>query len=106
MVLSRRVTPDEATDDLLKKAKAEAAVPSVLAPPDEQASSTPVALHPEARAVLETQLRRPGDVSTVLSEWDRFTVYRLVYRTDESWTVEAVMFPKQDFETWFQQAAR
>ncbi|MDD1632375.1 MAG: hypothetical protein LUP91_09230, partial [Methylococcaceae bacterium] len=78
MVLGRRVTPDEATGDLLRKAKAEAAVPRVLASPDQRATSGPIALHPEAAAALEAQLVRPGDVSNVLSEWDRFTVYRLV----------------------------
>src|SRR5262245_61045867 len=57
-------------------------------------------LHPDAAAALEAQLLRRGDVSTVLSEWDRFTVYRLVERTDEAWIVEAVAFAKRDFDSW------
>jgi len=105
LVLSRRGTPDGAMDDLLKRARAEAVVPRVLRPPDEPPQSAPVALHPEAAAALEAQLLRPGDVSTVLSEWDRFTVYRLVESTDEAWTVEAGVFPKRDFESWFRETS-
>jgi hypothetical protein len=103
MVLGRRGTPDEATDDLLERARAEAVVPRVLRPLDEPPQGAPAALHPEAAATLEAQLLRPGDVSTVLSEWDRFTVYRLIESTDESWTVEAGVFPKRDFESWFRE---
>lgn len=35
----------------------------------------------------------------MLSEWD--TVHRLIERTDEAWTVEAVTFLKLDFDSWF-----
>lgn len=103
MVLSRRGTPDGAMDELLEKARAEAVVPRVLRPPDEPPQSAPAALHPEAAAALEAQLLRPGDVSTVLSEWDQFAVYRLIESTDEAWTVEAGVFPKRDFESWFRE---
>jgi hypothetical protein len=101
--LGRRGTPDGATDDLLMRTRAEAVVLWVLRPLDERPQSAPVALHPEAAAALEAQLLRPGDVSTVLSEWDRFTVYRLIESTDEAWTVEAGVFPKRDFESWFRE---
>ena len=74
-------------------------------PANDSAQGAPVALHPEAAAALETQLLRPGDVSNVLSEWDRFTVYRLVERTDESWIVEAVILPRRGFDSWFVEVA-
>lgn len=63
-----------------------------------------VPLHPEAARVLESQLRHAGDVSTVLSEQHRFTVYRLIEATPEAWTVEAAIFAKRDFESWFREA--
>jgi hypothetical protein len=104
VVLSRHGTPEGSPRELLEKVRAEAAGPKVLRPPDGLAN-IPIAVHPEAVAALETQLSRPGDVSTVLAEWDRFTVYRLVEKTEDSWTVEAVTVPKQDFEPWFEDVA-
>ena len=49
---------------------------------------------------MEGQLGRRGDVSPILSERDRFAVYRLLEESGETWKVEAVFFPKVDFEAW------
>jgi hypothetical protein len=105
LVLSRRSMPEVSTEALLQQARAEAAGARVLRSSDDALTKTPIALHPEAAAALEAQLGRPGDVSTVLAEWDRFSVYRLVARTDDTWTVEAVTVPKRDFESWFLEVA-
>lgn len=59
---------------------------------------------PAAPAVLERQLRRPGDVSTILEHRDRFDVYRLLAITREAWKVEAVRVPKADFHRWLEGA--
>jgi hypothetical protein len=40
-------------------------------------------------------------VTTVLEQRDRFEVLRLTAVTDDVWTVDAVRFPKVDFEAWF-----
>jgi len=61
---------------------------------------------PEIAAVLERELRRPRDVTTILEERDRFTVYRLVETTADTWKVQAAVFPKRDFEIWFAQQKR
>jgi hypothetical protein len=74
----------------------------VLSNPEEKrepAGDRLVPLHPDALSALESQLRRPGDVSIILSEQDRFAVYRLTKRTDEAWTAEVAIFPKRDFES-------
>ena len=106
VVLGRRGAPGASTEEMLEKAREEAVLPKVLRPTDDDGPRhAPAALHPEAAAALEGQLIRPGDVSTVFAEWDRFTVYRLIERTDEAWTVEAVTFPKRDFGAWFQEVA-
>lgn len=89
----------EGTEAMLEDAKARAAGPQLIEaqPPPEG----PQALDPEAAQVLEQQLKRPGDVSTILSERDRFSVYRLIEARQEAWVVEAIVFPKVDFEAWF-----
>ena len=53
-------------------------------------------------AVLEKELKRPGDVTTILEERDGFEVFRLVEVTTQSWRVEAVRFPKLDFDSWLE----
>jgi len=91
----------------LAAAKAQATGPRTLTRPQdapEPPADRLVRVHAEATRALEAQLLRPGDVSTVLSEWDRFTVYRLIEKTEDARMVEAVVFPKRDFESWFQEA--
>ena len=53
-------------------------------------------------AVLEKELKRPGDVTTILEERHAFEVFRLVEVTTESWRVEAVRLPKLDFDSWLE----
>jgi hypothetical protein len=64
----------------------------------------PVPIVPELAAVLEKELRKPGDVTTVLEERDQFRVFRLLVATKETWKVEAVVYPKVDFDAWFTKA--
>ena len=63
-------------------------------------------MDPEIAAVLEKELKKPGDVTTILEQSDRFEVFRLVELNKEAWKVEAVSLPKVDFETWFSQVRR
>ena len=98
--LSRHAEVAESTDALLDSAKAKARGPQVLTTEPQPKADPPVRLDPEARHVLEGQLKRPGDVSTILSERDRFSVYRVLAVTADAWTVEAAVFPKRDFEAW------
>jgi hypothetical protein len=90
------------TDALLRDAKEKSAVPRCLAPPETSKQDAPVAVDPEMAAVLERELRKPGDVTTILEERDRFSVFRLIEKTQDAWKVEAVTFPKVDFDIWFE----
>lgn len=98
--LSRHADVAESTDALLDSAKARAKGPQVPSAEPRPKADPPVVLDPEALHVLEGQLKRPGDVSTILSERDRFSVYRALAVTAETWTVEAAVLPKRDFEAW------
>jgi hypothetical protein len=93
----------------LAEAKAQAHGPRMLSTPPEHdrepRRDAAIPLHPEAARALETQLRHPGDVSTILSQADRFAVFRLIEVTGEAWTVGAAVFAKRDFEQWFQETA-
>ena len=100
LLLRRRPTTPATTDELLLEAKALADLPRVIAAPAHQiTSAAPLDLDPEVAAVLQRQLRRPGDVTTILEERDRFAVYRLIETTGEAWKVRATVVPKLDFET-------
>jgi hypothetical protein len=101
--LSRRAPPVQRTDTWLEAAKAQVRGPQVLGGagnPEVVEVDEPVVLEPRAQSVLEAQLRKAGDVSTILSERDRFSVYRLLAETADAWTVEAAVYPKRDFESW------
>jgi hypothetical protein len=106
VVLSRKAEPGPATEELLGKAKEEASVPRVLSPPKSVEPGAPVSLDPEVAAILEKELKRPGDVTTILEERDQFEVFRLTAITDETWKVEAVRFPKLDFDSWLERQIR
>ena len=90
------------TEELLGKAKAESSLPRVLSPPKSGAPDAPVPLDPEVAAVLEKELKRPGDVTTILEERDQFEVFRLLAITGESWKLETVRFSKRDFDSWLE----
>jgi hypothetical protein len=105
-LLSRSGESGESTDAMLQKARAEASLPRVLQPPENVESSAPRPLEPEAAAILEKELRNPGDVSTILEHRDRFEVYRLIEITPAAWRVEAVRLAKEDFDGWYERARR
>ena len=100
-VLARAATGAD-TAEMLDRAQKEAALPRVLSPPEEAAKEEPTPIHPEMAAVLEKEFRKPGDVTTILEERDRFSVFRLIEAKLDSWKVEAVTLPKVDFDTWFE----
>ncbi len=103
VVLARRkAEAAPTTEEMLGKAKEEASVPRVLSPPKEAEKSGPVTLDPEVTAVLEKELKRPGDVTTILEERDCFEVFRLTTVTNESWKLDAVRFSKVDFDSWLE----
>jgi hypothetical protein len=106
-LLSRGDAAADSTEQMLRDSKSEAARPRVLAPPGAfppAMASAPVPLDPEARAVVEKQLRKPGDVTTILEYSDRFEVYRLIETKPAAWRVDVVRFPKEDFDAWFAHA--
>jgi hypothetical protein len=92
------------TDELLGEAKKDSDSPRVMQPPGKELETGPVPLVPELAAVLEKELRKPGDVTTVLEERDQFRVFRLLAVTKETWKVEAVVYPKVGFDAWFEKA--
>ena len=106
IVLSRRAGQEESVDAMLQEAKARVSGPQVLTAEGKPQAEEPVPLDPEAVRVLETQLLKRGDVSTILEERDRFSVYRLLKPTAATWTVEAAVFPKRDFGSWLESVAR
>ena len=67
----------------------------------ERVEDRPVALDPEMATVLEKELKRTGDVTTILEERARFSVFRLVRSNAQEWVVDAVVVPKLDFDRWF-----
>jgi hypothetical protein len=104
--LSRAATTVPATKELLDQAKAETSVPRVLGVPEKTSRDAPVPIDPEMAAVLERQLQKPGDVTTILEERDRVSVFRLKEKTEKTWKVDAVTFPKVEFDAWFEKARR
>jgi hypothetical protein len=99
--LRRRPAAKATIDEVLRDAKADASLPRLIVP-TETSPPAPLDLDPEVAAVLEQQLQRPGDVTTIIETHDRFEVLRLVEATDDTWKVQAVGFPKIDFEVWFE----
>lgn len=105
--LSRVAEGGAPTDEMLRKARAEAEGPRVLTGPGEREREDrilPIDVH--LGNVLTRELRKPGDVTTVLEHRDRFEVMRLVQIHPEYWKVELVTIPKLDFDTWFERARR
>jgi len=105
VVLARGGSPAK-TDEMLAEAQRNSALPRVLEPPAGKNDGAPVPVAPELAAVLEKELVRPGDVTTILEQRERFSVFRLIERTPDGWRVEAVTFPKIEFDTWFEKVRR
>jgi hypothetical protein len=104
--LSRKAEPG-GIDDLLAKARSEASGPKILTPEEPgKKSDAPVPVDPEMAKVLEKELKKKGDVSTILEERNRFSVFRLVTSDPGEWLVEAVQIPKRDFDRWLDAAVK
>ena len=103
VTLSRKSDSGESTEAMLEQARADASVPRVLEPKQEVKEPRPLPLEPQAAAVLEKELHKPGDISTILEYRDRFEVYRLLGITPSTWRVEMVHFPKRDFDSWYEE---
>jgi hypothetical protein len=54
-------------------------------------------------AILEKELVRPGDVTRIAEDLDRFSVFRLVRRTDEAWVVDGFEVSKLPFHPWLEE---
>jgi hypothetical protein len=91
------------TDELLKQAQADAKGMKVLTPqgPDRK-EERPVPVDPEMAKVLEKELKAKGDVTTILEERDRFSVFRLVAAVPSEWLVDSVQIPKRGFDRWLE----
>ena len=101
--IARGGSPAVPADEMLKQAQAESKGTKVLSPggpPGEQATEKPVPVDPEMAKVLEKELKTKGDVTTILEERDRFSVFRLVAAGADEWLVEGVQIPKKDFDAW------
>ncbi len=106
-LLRRRPAPPATTEELMQEAKGRAVVSRAMpATPRHVSRSAPSDVDPEVAAALRQQLRKPGDVTTILEERGHFEVYRLVSSTPEVWKVQAIAFPKVDFEGWFAKQPR
>jgi len=104
--LSRKAEPG-GTDELLAKARSEASSPKNLTPDEPgKKSDAPVPIDPEMAKALEKELKKKGDVTTILEERNRFSVFRLVTSDAGEWLVEAVQIPKRDFDGWLDAAVK
>lgn len=101
--LTRRAPAGGDPDEMLVKARADAAGPRLHSPGDPgKAVDAPLPVDPDMAGVLEKELKAKGDVTTILEELDRFSVFRLVEATPDGWLVTGVRIPKRDLETWLQ----
>lgn len=107
LLLSRRGESAAGTDEMLARARADATGPKVLSPAGpEPGKDEALTLDPEMLKVLEKELRAKGDVTTILEERNRFSVFRLVTSDGGEWLVEAVQVPKRDFDRWLETAVK
>lgn len=101
--LSHRTDAEEGTDEILERARAEGSQPRVLEPADVQPErDRPLVVHPEMVRVLERELKTSGDVTTILEERERFSVFRLVDSDADEWRVEALQVAKREFGRWLE----
>ncbi len=99
--LSRRGETPPGTDEMLARARADASGPKVPTPePTPTREDLPLRIESEMAKVLERKLTQKGDVSTILEERTRFSVFRLVSANQNEWLAEALVVPKRDFDRW------
>lgn len=101
-------TSADPTREMLDQAKAQAQGPKVMGGEREKAEpkEAAVPVEPEKAKVLEKELVKPGDVTTILAERDRFSVYRLIAADPSEWYVLAIEVPKRLFDPWFEAEAK
>lgn len=104
--LARKGEPG-GTDELLAKARSEASGPKILSQEEPgKKNDAPVPVDPEMATALEKELKKKGDVTTILEERNRFSVFRLVTSDPGEWLVEGVQIPKRDFDRWLDGALK
>ena len=101
--ISRMRDEAAATEQRQNKSGAEAWVPPLPDRSGPPSAESPVPVDPEMAAVLQKELKKSGDVTTILEERTRFSVFRLQSLTESEWRVEAFEISKRDFEAWFQE---
>lgn len=104
VTLLRKADAGPSTEAMLRKAQSEATGPRVLTPPTAPDRNAPRPVDLEMAVVLERELKKPGDVTTILEKREVFQVFRLMEIKTESWKVEGVTVPKVTFDEWFEQA--
>lgn len=87
-------------DDMLTKAMSPAEQPHTPGPGTEPGVEAPLPISPELQSVLDRELKRPGDVTTILEDREAFQVMRLIARRKARFTVEVVAVPKRSFDEW------
>lgn len=100
--------PPDPTREMLDQVRAQARGPKILGGEKANAGAREdaVPVDPEKARILEKELRKPGDVTTILAERDRFSVYRLDAADPSEWYVLGVEVPKRPFDAWFEAEAR
>ncbi len=104
VTLLRKADAGPSTEAMLRKAQSEATGPRVLTPPTAPDRDAPRPVDPEVAVVLERELKKPGEVTTILEQREVFQVFRLVEIRAGSWKVEGVTVPKVPFDEWFEKA--
>lgn len=104
ITLLRKTDAAPSTEEMLRKAQSEAKGPRILTTPAAPDRDAPRPVDPEVAVVLDRELKKPGDVTTILEQRERFQVFRLVEIKPESWKVEGVIVPKVGFDEWFEKA--
>jgi len=101
LVLDRAVRGGATTEEMLEQSKKEATGPRETAPRAGKEESLPRPVDSEMARILERELLKAGDVTTILEDRERFSVFRLIELRPDRWIVQAVTFPKIEFDAWF-----
>ena len=88
-------------EEMLARARADAAGPKVRPAGPEREGKPTARCGPRDGEGAGKGTEGQGDVTTILEESGRFSVFRLVRSDPSEWLVEAVAGPKRDFDRWF-----